>query len=70
MREYLEAVELLAEGAVEEPEFIRADITGKTEAEITSIQSDIEDVMTDRDYTLQRHYCGHDEGLPCRREVR
>lgn len=70
MREYLEVVETLPEGALEEPEFIRVDITDRTEAEIAAIQADIEDIMSGRDYTLQGHSCGHDDGLPCRKEVR
>lgn len=67
MRKYLEATEIVE--ANQEAEFIRADITDKTEQETTAIRQAIEDVMKGLVYTLSKHYCYHDEGGSCRVEL-
>lgn len=67
MKLYLEALEITTE--LSAPEFIRADITGKTDKEITDIQTAIEDVMSGKNYRLQKHFCGHEERKPCQTEL-
>lgn len=66
-RIYLEAVEVVTDETTE-PEFIRADITGKTDTEIEAIKTDIKDIMAGMNYRLMRHICRHDEGSTCRME--
>ncbi len=66
MRIYLEALEL--ESAIE-PDFIRAEVTDKTKAEEADILACIRDIMSGKEYILQRHFCAHDEDLPCRGET-
>ena len=63
MRVYLEASELVVEPV--EPEFIRIDITDKTEAEIEAIQLDIKAIMEGKQYQLVKHQCHHDTGELC-----
>jgi len=63
MRQYLEVEEIV--GFNEPFEFIRVDITDKTDAEIQAIWTAIEDIMKGKTYRLTRHDCGHDEGKSC-----
>ncbi len=65
MRVYLEATETLPLTSLEAADFIRADITSKTDAEVEAIKSDIKDIMVGLNYQLVRHICRHDEGEPC-----
>ena len=65
MRLYYEATENLPVDSPEEPEFIRADITDKTDAERVVILQTIKDVMAGLDYRLIEHSCSHDEGGAC-----
>jgi len=63
---YLEAFELV--GEFDSAEFIRADVTDKTDIEIAAITKAIIEVMADRTYILTRHDCYHDEpgnDTPC-----
>lgn len=68
MRTYLEAMESSALPETE-PDFLRIDITGYTEAEISGIKSEIASVMDSVPYDLTRHYCYHDEGGSCTRQT-
>ena len=63
MKVYIEAQGMAVEGT--EPEFIRADITGKTQAEADAILEDIRAIMEGINCTLSRHFCLHDEGGAC-----
>uniref|UniRef100_A0A6M3LAC4 Uncharacterized protein n=1 Tax=viral metagenome TaxID=1070528 RepID=A0A6M3LAC4_9ZZZZ len=63
MKTYLELTEVVPEE--EEPEFIRCEITDKTDTEITAIKQAMIDVMEGKKYTLTRHLCRHDEGGAC-----
>uniref|UniRef100_A0A6M3IYW8 Uncharacterized protein n=1 Tax=viral metagenome TaxID=1070528 RepID=A0A6M3IYW8_9ZZZZ len=63
-RVYLEALEVVPNG--ETPEFIRVDITGKTDAEVASIKADVVAIMNGKTYLLRKHFCGHEDGLACR----
>lgn len=64
-RQYLEALELLPVDSPEVAEFIRADITGKTDTEIAEIKALVVDIMGSSNYHLTRHICGHDESQAC-----
>jgi len=64
MRLYLEATEIVMEEGVE-AEFIRADVTGFTDEEIEAVKLAIKDVFANKEYSLIRHYCYHDEGKSC-----
>ncbi|RLG81214.1 MAG: hypothetical protein DRO09_02180 [Thermoprotei archaeon] len=69
MRIYIEALEVPPEDAPEDysPEFVRLDATGRDEAEVLA---DLRALLDPRKkYIIRRHYCGHDEGKPCRVEV-
>ena len=66
MRYYYEAHDIVAEG--EEAEFIRADITGMTDAEKEEVKKAIQDVMNGKKYVLLHHTCGHDESRGCTME--
>ena len=67
MKLYLEALETVAER--EEAEFIRAEITGKTDNEVATIQSRMEDIMVGKHYQLSKHYCRHEDGGACNTEI-
>lgn len=64
MRQYVEAMELNIEFP-ENPDFIRADITGKTDSEIAVITEVVREVMAGKIYRLTTHDCGHDESKAC-----
>lgn len=69
MRIYLEAIEIPPEEAPADytPEFIRLDATGKNEADVLR---DLKMLLNpEKHYVVQKHYCYHDEGKPCRVEV-
>jgi hypothetical protein len=67
MRIYLELVEALPEGSTEEADFIRIDVTEWSQSDIdTAIQLLREHArLSYEHYTLQVHYCYHDESKPC-----
>ena len=62
-RVYLEALEVVPNG--ETPEFIRVDITGKTDAEVASIKADVVAIMNGKTYILRRHLCVHEDDQTC-----
>ena len=68
MKTYIEAYELIPEDATEEPDFIRADITDRTDSEIAEIKAVIEDIIAGKEYRFIKHLCGHDENKPCSME--
>jgi len=55
----------------EQGDFIRMDITDMTREEMDTVQSAIEDVMSGKIYTLQKHYCLHEDhnNQPCVTEI-
>ena len=68
MRIYLEALEK-AESNSEDTEldFIRLDATDKNEDEVLE---DLKSLLNpDKSYIIRRHYCKHEEGLPCEVEI-
>ncbi len=65
-RIYLEATELAS--IATDAEFIRAEITGKTEVEVAEIKDTIKEIMSGLNYKLVRHICHHDVGNPCEEE--
>ena len=67
---YVEAVENLPPDSVEEPDFIRVDVTGYSQAEIDEIVQVVKELMEGTDYRIYMHYCYHDEtpSKPCRIE--
>ena len=69
MRLYYECIEVLPEDTTEEPDFVRIDITDKSEAERAEILSAIKEQFKDKKYILRLHYCKHEEHEPCVVEV-
>ena len=69
MRIYLEAIEkrenIEEEG--EELDFIRLDATDKDEQEVLNYLKSLLDPT--KHYIIRKHYCKHDEGLPCEVEI-
>ena len=67
MRVYVEAIETPPPEAVEEPDFIRIDVTGLSEREVQGVVSIVRELMKGTSYILQLHYCYHDEDptKPC-----
>lgn len=63
MRTYLEALEIVAFG--QDAEFVRLDVTSKTEAERAAILVALKDVMTGITCTFSRHDCRHDTYQLC-----
>ena len=63
MKKYLEATEIVDNET--SPEFIRAEITDKTDAEIAEIKQAIIDIMSGKKYRLSEHLCRHDERGKC-----
>ena len=63
---YLEAVEIVEREEV--AEFIRAEVTDKTEVEIVEIKAIVKDIMAGVNYRLTRHTCHHDFGGACESE--
>ena len=64
MRYYYEAHENVDDFEIS-PEFIRIDITDMTESEKDAVLADIKSIMSGKDYRLEYHQCGHDEGKSC-----
>lgn len=68
MRVYLELIEITE---VEEPDFIRVDVTewdpGDVEEAVRLLREHAEGSYAS--YVLQRHFCYHEEGLPCITEI-
>jgi hypothetical protein len=70
MRIYLELIEALEEAAAEEADFIRIDVTEWSKDDIdAAINLLLDQAQAYGHYTLQKHYCGHEEGEPCYAEV-
>ena len=69
MRLYYECTEVLPEDSMEEPDFVRMDITDKSEDERAEILDAIKEQFDGKKYMLQLHYCRHDEYKPCVVEV-
>jgi hypothetical protein len=66
MRTYLELFEVLLEGSTEEPDTIRIDVTGWSQADIDSAIALLkEHAQIYEHYVLQIHYCYHEEGKLC-----
>ena len=67
MRTYLELFEVLLEGSTEEPDTIRIDVTGWSQADIDSAIALLKEHARKsyEHYVLQVHYCYHEEGKPC-----
>lgn len=67
MRVYVEAIETLQPEAAEEPDFVRIDVTGLSESDISNVISIVRELMKGTSYILQLHYCYHDEDpvKPC-----
>lgn len=63
MRIYLEATETVGMGEV--ADFIRADVTDKTDAKVEEIKGLIQDIMAGLDYRLAKHLCNHNTGGSC-----
>jgi hypothetical protein len=62
MRTYLELIEAQEEATTEEPDFIRIDITGWSQDDIDAAINLLKDqAQAYAHYTLQRHYCYHEE---------
>jgi len=62
MKTYLDLAEIVDCG---EREFIRADVTGMTEAQITEVKTAMKAVMGSTPYTLDRHFCRHEDNGTC-----
>ena len=69
MRVYLEAQEQLPEDSTEEADFVRIDVTDKSEAERKEILSALREQFADKSYVIQYHLCRHDEGGACEIKV-
>jgi len=70
MRIYLELIEALGEAAAEEPDFIRVDVTEWSGDDIdAAINLLLDQAKAYEHFTLQKHYCYHEEGEPCHVEV-
>lgn len=52
-----------------DPEFIRCDITGKSDSEKADVQAAMEDIMSGKSYRILEHLCGHDEMKLCTMEL-
>jgi len=68
MRLYYECIEVLPEDTTE-PDFVRIDITDKSEDEKKEILSAIKEQFEGKKYMLRLHYCKHEEHEPCVVEV-
>ena len=66
MKTYLEITEVVT--IFETPEFIRCDVTDKTEVEISRIKDAMVDIMSGKNYRLVEHLCRHDESGACTME--
>jgi hypothetical protein len=70
MRIYLELIEPPSERAGGETDFIRIDVTGWSAGDVEQAISLLrEHARAYGSYVLQRHYCGHDSGVPCSIEL-
>jgi hypothetical protein len=67
LRVYVEAYEQLPPEVMEEPDFIRIDVTGLSEREVQDVIDVVRELMKGTSYILQLHYCYHDEDpvKPC-----
>ncbi len=66
-QQFYEANEIVPMNEI--PDTIRAEITGKTEAEADEILAQVKSVMVGLNYRLVKHTCRHSEGLGCIEEV-
>ena len=70
MRLYYECIEVLPEDTTEEePDFVRIDITDKSEDERAEILDVIKEQFKGKKYMLRLHKCRHDENKPCEARV-
>jgi hypothetical protein len=70
MRIYLELVEALEEAAAEEADFIRIDVTEWSKEDVdAAINLLLDQAQAYEHFTLQKHYCGHEEGELCYAEI-
>ena len=65
---FYEANEIVPIGEAE-ADFIRAEITGKTQVEADEILAQVKSIMVGLNYRLTNHTCCHLEGLGCIEEV-
>jgi hypothetical protein len=70
MRIYLELIEALEEASTEEADFIRIDVMGWSPDDVdAAINLLLDQAQAYEHFTLQKHYCGHEEGEPCYADV-
>jgi hypothetical protein len=62
-QQFYEATEIVPMGEI--PDTVRAEITGKTEAEADEILAQVKSIMVGLNYRLVKHICNHLEGMPC-----
>jgi hypothetical protein len=67
LRVYVEAIEITTDEN-ENPDFVRIDVTGKTDSEINEIIEVVKELMAGTSFDLYIHYCRHDESGPCSRK--
>jgi hypothetical protein len=66
MRKYLELVEVLPEGSVEEADFIRIDVTEWSDEDVKqAIELLRKHAEVYEHYIIQVHYCYHEESGSC-----
>lgn len=67
MRIFLEAIEAKQSGTEDEGDFIRIDIT---DGDLQEALKDLRKILDPhKQYVIQKHYCGHDEGKACTVEI-
>ena len=62
-QQFYDATEIVSMG--ETPDTIRAEITGKTEAEAAEILAQVKSIMVGLNYRLILHTCNHESGGAC-----
>ncbi len=63
MKIYLDANEIVELG--QEADSIRFEITDLMDAEILEAIQLIKDIMAGKEYSFNRHFCGHEENKTC-----
>jgi hypothetical protein len=70
MRIYLEFIEILSEGSMEEPDFIRVDVTDYSADDLNAMISYFRELAQYySNCVIQKHYCYHEDDLPCSIDV-
>jgi len=70
MRVYVEMFEVVSEEEIREGDFIRVDVTGKTDEEIQNTINEVLEIASRYEkVVVQIHECGHDEGKQCDTKV-